>query len=77
MLKIQNKAESAQGSSVLVIRILFICICFEFRYSNFGFALLSLTGETYELLKNIILPFLGAEFLKLATSMVKRYKGAV
>ena len=35
---------------VLVIDIFVICICFEFRYSNFGFPRHPQMGETYELI---------------------------
>jgi hypothetical protein len=37
MFKIQNKNVLILVFSVLVIDILVIRICFEFRYSNFGF----------------------------------------
>ena len=33
---------------VLVIDIFVICICFEFRYSNFGFSRHPQMGEMYE-----------------------------
>ena len=56
MFKIQNKSVLFLVFSVLVIDILIIRICFEFRYSNFGFHRSSQMGETYELMKYLILP---------------------
>ena len=48
MFKILNKNLMIRPFLVLVIDIFVICICFEFRYSNFGFSRPPHMGEMYE-----------------------------
>jgi len=48
IFKILNKNIMVRPFLVLVIDILVICICFEFRYSHFGFPRHLKMGETYE-----------------------------
>ena len=49
----RNKPEFIENLPflVLVIHIFVICICFEFRYSNFVFPLYPQIGETYEFIR--------------------------
>jgi hypothetical protein len=48
IFKILNKNLMIRSFLVLVIEILVICICFEFRYSNFGFSRHPQMGEMYK-----------------------------
>jgi len=48
IFKFLNKNIMIRPFLVLVIDIFVICICFEFRYSNFGFSRPPQMGETYE-----------------------------
>jgi hypothetical protein len=48
IFKILNKNIMIRPFLVLVIDIFVICICFEFRYSYFGFPRHPKMGETYE-----------------------------
>jgi hypothetical protein len=48
IFKILNKNIMMRPFLVLGIDIFVICICFEFRYSNFGFSRHTKMGETYE-----------------------------
>jgi hypothetical protein len=44
---------------VLVIDVFVICICFEFRYSNFGFSRPPQMGEIYESIRIFHVAILG------------------
>ena len=48
IFKILNKNIMIGPFLVLVIDIFVIYICFEFRYSNFGFSRHQQMGETYQ-----------------------------